>query len=261
MRMSTDFVRPPWRIAGYDPHATGFRQRWSAERLDTPELMDGDGFSVDELASNFRDIQRVNRWFGGTSAILAALPKLVPADAKQVSLLDIATGVADIPLAVERWGDTHGFEMDITATDISPQILALATAQVAGSTRIRLQQADARALPFPDDSFDVVTCSLALHHFGPAEAVQILREMDRLSRTGFVVNDLRRGAAGYGATWLASRVTTRNRLTRHDAPLSIRRAYTPAELQSLLDEAGVENADIKSLPWFRMIAIKRAKHD
>jgi hypothetical protein len=103
-----------------------------------------------------------------------------------------------------------------------------------------------------------VTCSLALHHFDPAGAVQVLREMNRLCRTGFIVNDLRRGAIGYGATWLASRLTTRNRLTRHDAPLSVRRAYTPIELRSLLDEAGVVDAEIKTVPWFRMVAVKRA---
>ena len=223
--------------------------------------MVGDGFSAGELAENFRDIQRVNRWFGGTSAILDALPTLIPYGATTFSVLDLATGAADIPLAIERWCATRGYEVDITATDVSPQILGLAGAQVASSTRIHLQQADARALPFASQSFDIVICSLALHHFRPADAVLVLREMDRLCRTGFIVNDLRRGRVGYGASWLASRLTTRNRLTRHDAPLSIRRAYTPAELRSLLDEAGGQNAEVKTLPWFRMAAIKRAAHD
>lgn len=261
MRPSTDFARPSWRSAGYTPRATGIRQRWSFERLDAPELMDGDGFSADDLAINFRDIQRVNRWFGGTSAVLTALPALIPSGVTSISLLDVATGVADIPLAVERWCHAHGYEVDITATDRSPQILALAKEQIANSTSIRLQQGDARGLPFEHHAFDIVTCSLALHHFSPADAVLVLREMDRLCRHGFIVNDLRRGAIGYGASWFASRLTTRNRLTRHDAPLSVRRAYTPAELQSLLDEAGVSNVKIELRPWFRMIAIKRVSRD
>lgn len=261
MRLPTVFARPPWRSAGYDPRANSFPQRQWFGRFDAPELMDGDDFSAEELTANFRDIQRVNRWFGGTSAILASLPELVPAGVKTVSVLDLATGVADIPIAVQRWGDTRGYAVDITATDISPEILALANAHIAGSPRIRLQQADARHLPFVNHSFDIVTCSLALHHFDPGDAVLVLREMDRLCRTGFIVNDLRRGAIAYGATWLASRLTTRNRLTRHDAPLSIRRAYTPSELRSLLNEAGVRGAEIRTLPWFRMVAVKRAGHD
>jgi SAM-dependent methyltransferase len=259
MRPSTDFARPLWRSPGYDAYLTGFRQQHSFGRLDAPELMDGDEFTAGELAVNFRDIRRVNRWFGGTSAVLAALPDLLPAGATTISVLDLATGVADIPIAVQRWCAARGVTADITATDIAPDILALANAQIAGSPCIHLQQADARKMPHPSHSFDVVTCSLALHHFDPDGAVQVLQEMDRLCRWGFIVNDLRRGAAGYGAVWLASRLTTRNRLTRHDAPLSIRRAYTPIEFEWLLDEASVRDAEIRTMPWFRMVAVKRAR--
>ena len=258
MRVSTEIARPLWRSTGGSLHATGFRNQQWLERSDAAELMDGDGFTAAELKTNFRDIQRANRWFGGTSAILDELPELVPAGADSLSLLDIATGAADIPIAIQRWCTARGLVADITATDIAPEMLALASAQIAGAPGIHLRQADAREMPFASHSFDVVTCSLALHHFDPADAVLVLREMDRLCRTGFIVNDLRRGAIGFGATWLASRLTTRNRLTRHDAPLSIRRAYTPAELRLLLDEAGVGDVAIRTLPWFRMVAVKRA---
>jgi SAM-dependent methyltransferase len=258
MRISTETARPLWRSTGDDRHVTGFRKRPWLARSDAVELMDGNEFTAAELDANFRDIQRVNRWFGGTSAILGALPDFVPAGAKTLTLLDIATGAADIPIAIQGWSATRGLAVEITATDIEPKMLALASAQIAGTSGISLRQADARDLPFASRSFDVVTCSLALHHFDPAGAVQVLREMNRLCRTGFIVNDLRRGAIGYGATWLASRLTTRNRLTRHDAPLSVRRAYTPIELRSLLDEAGVVDAEIRTVPWFRMVAVKRA---
>lgn len=260
MRLSADFVRPFGQSDANDTLAPGFRQRWSFERIDAPEIMDGEGFSAGELATNFRDIQRVNRWFGGASVILRALPALIPYGATTFSLLDLATGVADIPVAVQRWSIARGYEVSIMATDASPQILDLAASQVGRSPGIRLQQADARALSFADGAFDLVTCSLALHHFGPDDAILVLREMDRLCRTGFIVNDLRRSRVGYGASWLASRLTTRNRLTRHDAPISVRRAYTPAELQTLLDAAGVTNAEVMARPWFRMAAVKRVPH-
>jgi ubiquinone/menaquinone biosynthesis C-methylase UbiE len=261
MLVSTEIARPLWRSSGGNLRTTGFLERQWLRRSSAAELMDGDGFTAAELKANFRDIQRANRWFGGTSAILDELPALIPAGVDTLSLLDIATGTADIPIAIQRWCLAHGITADITATDISPQMLALASTQIAGTSGIQVQQADARDLPFASQSFDVVTCSLALHHFDPAHAVLALREMDRLCRTGFIVNDLRRGAIGYGATWLASRLTTRNRLTRHDAPLSIRRAYTPAELRSLLDEAGVVDVAIRRSPWFRMVAVKRANLD
>ena len=88
----------------------------------------------------------------------------------------------------------------------------------------------------------------------------VLREMQRLARVGFIVNDIRRSAPGYVAAWAASRLATRNRLTRHDMPLSVRRAYTPRELRALLQEAGVPGAKVTSHPLFRMAAVYH-RHD
>ena len=87
--------------------------------------------------------------------------------------------------------------------------------------------------------------------------MQVLREMDRLSRTGFILNDIRRCLAGYVAAWGASRVATRNRLTRHDMPLSVLRAYTPDELRALLRQAGIPDATVTTHPLFRMAAVHR----
>ena len=158
-------------------------------------------------------------------------------------MLDLATGCADIPLAIARWADRRGLPLTIIASDADPSILALAAQQIAGHPDITLARYDARAVPLPDKSFDIVLCSLSLHHFSPDDAVQVLREMNRLARIGFILNDLRRGRLGYAAAWLAARLTTRNRLTRNDAPLSVRRAYTPAELAELLRRAGIDGRD------------------
>ena len=89
----------------------------------------------------------------------------------------------------------------------------------------------------------------------------MLREMERLSRTGFILNDIRRDAVGYVAAWIASRVATRNRLTRHDMPLSVLRAYTPDELRALLRQAGIRDASVTTHPLFRMAAVHRQRGD
>ena len=235
-------------------------------RRDAPELMDdlegraGPAVPIAELAANLRDIRRVNRFFGGTAVVLRHLPSLldeVPPD-QEAEVLDLATGSADIPLAIVRWARARGRTVRVVASDASPPILDAAARRVAREPAIRLARQDARAVPFPDRSFDVVLCSLALHHFPPDDAVAVLREMDRLARRGFIVNDLARGRLGYAGAWVASRLTTRNRLTRHDAPLSVLRAYTPLEFEGLLDQAGVEGAVVQPERWFRLAAVKRA---
>jgi SAM-dependent methyltransferase len=94
-------------------------------------------------------------------------------------------------------------------------------------------------LPFDDGAFDVAHCSLLLHHFAPRAAVALLRELRRVSRVGIVVNDLRRGWLSLAATGISVALLGRCRATRHDGILSVRRAYTIAELDALLDEAGL----------------------
>jgi ubiquinone/menaquinone biosynthesis C-methylase UbiE len=224
------------------------------------ELMDAPIENQTELAQNFRDIERVNSMLGGTAVVIRHLSALVAGSASTpVTVLDLATGSADIPVAVVRWARRNGLAVNVTATDNSPAILELARMQCASYPEISLAEVDARAVDLPDNHVDVVLCSLALHHFAPDDAVRVLREMHRLGRRGFIVNDLRRGWIGFAAAWLASLVTTRNRLTRHDAPLSVRRAYTTSELASLLHRAGVEGATITTHPWFRMAAVFSAK--
>ena len=220
--------------------------------------MDLGDYDAGELAANLRDIRRVNRLLGGTKTVVRYLPGLVrglPAD-RPITLLDLATGSADIPVAISRWARRNGRRFEITASDSSDDMLTIADAHVAGDPAITLARHDARAVQLPDKAFDLVVCSLSLHHFPPDEAVDVLREMERLARIGLIVNDLRRGHVGFAAAWVASRLTTRNRLTRNDAPLSVRRAYTPSELADLLRRAGIAGATVSTHPWFRMAAVK-----
>lgn len=226
-------------------------------RSDASELLDGPDLDATELAANFRDIQRVNRLLGGTATVIRHLPRLLAATppGRPATILDLATGTADIPLAIASWAQRRSIPVTIVASDASEDVLALAGRAVGDHPDITLDRLDARAVALPDRSFDIVLCSLSLHHFAPDDAVRVLREMDRLAGTGFILNDLRRDRLGYAAAWIASRLTTRNRLTRNDAPLSVLRAYTPSELAELLERAGVAGASISTHPWFRMAAV------
>lgn len=228
------------------------------QRSDEAELLDADVLDPDELATNFRDIKRVNQIFGGTSIILRLLPHLLNriAPGQPVTVLDLATGCGDIPVALSRWAKRRSVSMNIIASDASDDILELARREIGSNPDITLARHDARSVPLPDKHVDIVLCSLSLHHFPADEAVQVLREMDRLARVGFILNDLRRSRLGYAGAWIAAHLATHNRLTRNDAPLSVRRAYTPQELVVLLDRAGIDDVAISTHLWFRMAALK-----
>ncbi|CAN5625767.1 hypothetical protein BH23CHL5_BH23CHL5_18010 [soil metagenome] len=230
-------------------------------RADEQELLDAPIVNRQELIHNFRDIQRVNWLFGGTSAVLRYIEPMITDHPPSTTLrvIDLATGAADIPLAIAEWAEQKGRVLEITATDLTSDVLAIAEANTAHRNEIRCFRCDARAVPFSDGSFDIALCSLALHHFQPDDAVTVIKEMKRLANIGFLINDLRRSRLGYWATWTASRVSTRSHLTRNDAPLSIRRAYTVDELRALLSQAGIDKSEISLAPWFRMVAIHRTQ--
>lgn len=204
-----------------------------------PELIDLPGQDPELLAANLRDLRRVNRLLGGSSLTLRGIRRIMKDfnPARRFSLLDVATGTADIPRSVAAWAAKRGIPARLVGVDLNLTILA--EARDGPASPVALAVADALRLPFPDDSVDVVTCSLVLHHFDPPLAVTLLREMARVAQSGVVVNDLVRGRLGYVGAIALTRLFTRNPLTRHDAPLSVLRAYTRDEMARLAMQAGL----------------------
>jgi SAM-dependent methyltransferase len=214
------------------------------------ELMDAPVDAPAELAANLADIAFANRWLGGIAPIVREVRR---ADAR--SVLDVGTGCADVPQAIVRDGRRRGVDVRATCLDHSEQMLEIARRRTGGDERLTFVLGSGERLPFDDASFDVVTCTLALHHFEPPAAGALLREVRRVARRTPIVGDLVRSALAYAGTWIYAHVTTRNRLTRHDAPLSVRRAYTPAEALGLARDAGWHAPRAVREPFFRMTLV------
>lgn len=207
---------------------------------DARELLDGP-LEPDLLAGNLRDLSRVNRWLGGAAlswrALRTVLADLPTCDA--VSLLDVGTGAADIPRELVRRAAGIGCRLEVEATDVRPEIVSAARELVAGVGAVNVSLVGDSELDHPDASFDVVHCSLVLHHLDPEPAGRLLAEMARVARRAVIVNDLDRAWRWWLAAWLMSHLATANPYTRHDAPLSVRRAYRPPEVATLAAEAGL----------------------
>jgi ubiquinone/menaquinone biosynthesis C-methylase UbiE len=218
------------------------------ERVTALELMDDPAVDPAELARNFDDIERANRWFGGRAPVL----REVFASAAE-SLLDVGCGSGDIARALRAEARRRGRRLDVVGLDHSQTVLAIARARSQGDASLRFVHGDGTALPFPDRSFDIVTCNLALHHFEPDEAVAVLREMRRVARTAPLVCDLLRSKLAHAAARLYVSLLATSPLTRNDAPLSVRRAYTPVEAEDLARRAGWRAPVAKPLPFFRLM--------
>lgn len=202
------------------------------------ELLDGPLDDEAALAANLRDLRRINRLTGGARLSLRAVRALGEA----ASVLDVGTGGADIPAQLLADARRRGVRLEVTATDSRQEVLSaarLVRPALATMPGLVLAVADGRGLPYPDASFDVGHASLVLHHLDEADAVALLRELRRVSRRGIVVNDLARGRLAWLGAWLATHTLAASRYTRHDGPLSVRRAWTRAEMVDLLGRAGL----------------------
>jgi ubiquinone/menaquinone biosynthesis C-methylase UbiE len=214
------------------------------------EHLDGDLSDTRVLEGNLRDLRRVNRWLGGLALSGRALEALVveaglPRE-QPVSLLDVGTGGADIPLGLIAEWRRDGRSLRVLGIDSRAEVLEAAARErpaLRSTDELTLRVADGRRLPFEDGAFDVAHSSMVLHHLDPSDAAEFVTEMARVARRGIVVNDLARGRLAWLGAWVLFHVATRNPFTRHDGPMSVRRAYSLPEARALLHQAGLRIVD------------------
>ena len=211
-------TRPLWhRVIALPAASLGYAA--AMRRLaGASELLDGPLDDPAVLRGNLRDLARINRWFGGTRASRRALDRLLGRRTVPHTLLDVGTGAADIPLALIADGARRGRPLRVTAIDSRPEVIAAALALDPGLSTtegLELSVSDGRSLSWPDGAFDVVHCSLLVHHLEPRDAIAFLREAARVARLGVVVNDLVRARRHLVGARVVLPLMTRNRYTRH----------------------------------------------
>jgi SAM-dependent methyltransferase len=229
------------------------------DRRNGPELMDLPRrfYTPEELEGSLSDIRKVNRYLGDTRAVLGYLDKLagmMPSGGlgRSISVLDVATGSADIPVSIVGWARKRGLDVRVTAVDINPLVVEAARRNAATYPEISLAAADGLTLPFSDSSFDVVICAKALHHFTDEDAGALVRELGRVSGLGYLVMDIRRSWVAFVLIYLLTRFLTRNRLTRYDGPLSVLRSFTVDEMARIARAAGLDGFRVIRRPFFRV---------
>ncbi|HET9493298.1 MAG TPA: methyltransferase domain-containing protein [Chloroflexia bacterium] len=230
------------------------------------ELLDHAGeASHRDLEHTLRDIRRANIFGLGTWVVKHHLERLMGdwPPGHQLRILDLGTGSADIPEELCRWAERRGLDIRFVATDISPEVLKIARARIekAGfGDRITFLACDAARPPFAPGSFDVVVCSLAFHHLSVKQACAAMPEIARIGRLGFIINDIFRSRGAWIMAWVLAHFTTTNRLTRHDGPASVSRAFTPAELRRMAQRAGL-CVHVYRHPFWRVAVVGNGKRD
>src|SRR5262249_45464305 len=137
-----------------------------------------------------------------------------------IRVLDLACGGGDVPVALARRGAGAGLELSIEGCDISPVAVRFAS-RIAADAGVPVRFFCLNALDHPiPEGFDVVMCSLFLHHLDDEQAVRLLKKMAGAARRLVLVNDLVRSRLGYLLAWAGCRVLSRSPIVHHDGPVS-----------------------------------------
>jgi ubiquinone/menaquinone biosynthesis C-methylase UbiE len=218
-----------------------------------PELMDRPQPVTCELERDLANLRSFNRWFGSHRLVRHFLRRWLKPNEK-ARILDVATGSGDIPRLIADHARRQNLSVQIDAIDQQESTIAIARRLSAGypeidfrcanlfewnsSPALKLDGLKPSSLPEP---YDIVLCSLALHHFTNDDAVRVLQKIRELSRTRVLVADLRRARWLSCAVYLVTATIYRDKMTTTDARLSAARAFSFVEMRKLAERAGWKN--------------------
>jgi 2-polyprenyl-3-methyl-5-hydroxy-6-metoxy-1,4-benzoquinol methylase len=200
-----------------------------------PELMDRPQPVSSELERDLHNLRQLNRLFGSYGLVSRFLRRWIKPGGR-VRIVDLATGSGDIPRLVVDYTRRAKAEVRVDAIDQQSATLEIAKSLSVDYPEILF--CEGNILEWQAEPYDIVLCSLALHHFSEDDAVRLLQRCRELSRGFVLVSDLRRGLLASIGVYLLTALIFREPMTRNDARVSAARAFSFRELRELAQRAG-----------------------
>lgn len=208
------------------------------QRKVTPEILDSPECPPREIEKSLRDLSRINRWFGGVATTRKLIERVAAAAGrKHFTMLEVAAGFGEVPKVAALQLARKGITLDVVLLDRAQSHLLPGNRSVV---------ADALALPFPDNSFDLVGSSLFAHHLEPDELARFVAEALRVCRCAVLINDLIRHPLHLALVY-AGFPLMRSYVSRADGVASVRRAYVPQEIRQIISGQIISRQSVGSV--------------
>ncbi|HEV7767268.1 MAG TPA: methyltransferase domain-containing protein [Thermoanaerobaculia bacterium] len=208
---------------------------FTPERIESDELLDEHDAPREDMERSLVDLRRINRYLGGHRIYRKLVRRFQPN-----AILDVGTGTSDLLETVRDVKTRIGLDFKID------HLLYL-----RNGSRVLRVVGDAQRLPFRDGAVDLVTSSHFFHHFSPDENAGILAESLRVARKGVAVTDTVRHYVPLLLVLLLGTLRLVGRITRYDAPASVRQGYTLREVRDLAPRVGASGWDVIRMWPFR----------
>lgn len=222
-----------------------------ARRATAEELMDTERVSFEDFRSCLADLARVNQLTLAYAPTLAFFDRLHAhgwPQGRPLRVVDVGSGYGDQLRRVRDWARARRLPVELVGVDLNPwSRRAAVEATPPGAEGIEWVTADAFAYQ-PEGGIDVVISSLFTHHLGDESLVRFLAWMERTATRAWFINDLHRHAVPYHFFRHWARLAGWHRFVQHDGPLSIARAFSRADWERLLGEAGIDSRAVE-IAW------------
>jgi len=218
------------------------------------EHIDTGNYTPEEYESCISELQLVNRWMGDAHSLRSTLfPEIETQALRSFSILDVGAGSGELLRVAADWARQTNRQMTAVGLELNERSAESINEESRRFDEISSVRGNALELPFADNSFDYVICSLFTHHFVEEQVVTILREMSRVARRRIFVIDLNRHPIAYLLYTTLGKLVLHNRLLRHDGALSILRSFKAVELLELGQRAGLRDVWVQRRFPYRLV--------
>ncbi len=206
------------------------------------EIMDDLACEGSVVEQTLRELEVVNSRLGGNNISLEGLSSLLESsNSEVVKVADLGCGGGDMLHLFNTWAGKHNKHLELFGIDANPFIIDYARKNLKGVQNVSFKTENVLTKSFSKQKFDIIHCSLFLHHFTDEELVLLFSNFKQQARIGFVVNDLHRHWLAYYSIKLLTILFSKSSMVKFDAPLSVQRAFTRAEIEVILKKAGIAN--------------------
>lgn len=224
-----------------------------SKRSEQIEIMDDLAASGPIIDVTLRELEIINLLLGGNYVTINGIARLLKNTSKEnpISIADLGCGSGDILKLVRKFLRKNGLRGSLTGIDANPNITQFAEDHTSDEDQITYEAINIFSEEFRHKKFDIILGTLFFHHFTNDELINFFRQLHNQVAIGIVINDIHRHWFAYHSIKLLTRFFSKSTMVKHDAPLSVMRAFKRSELESIVQRAGFEHYTIRWMWAFR----------
>ncbi|SFN46541.1 methyltransferase domain-containing protein [Salegentibacter flavus] len=216
-------------------------------RTNQAEIMDNFELGGEELEKVLKDLENINKWLGGNKVTLSGIKKIQRENPQEQewNIVDVGCGNGAMLREIAQWGKKNNIELKLTGVDANIHAISIAKRLSENYPNIEFKVMDVFSESYRKQNFDIVLCTLTLHHFTDPQIINLLKLFHRQAKYGVLINDLHRSKIAYRLFQVFCRVFIRNEIARKDGLTSILRGFKKSDLERFSAKIPASQAEIK----------------